>query len=83
MLGTFMNIWALMPFRNEDAFVTEVPGLMLEVLTSEFDWNYTTIPQPTMGQRVLDYERGYILGGCSSHSAGKKRFYCLTMSNYV
>lgn len=53
---------------NEGVLVTQVPGLMLQVLSSEYDWNYTTVPQSTMNQRVLQYPRGYILGGCSSHS---------------
>ena len=48
--------------------MSEAPGLMLEMLSGMYDWNYTTIPQKTMSQRTLQYPRGYILGGCSAHS---------------
>ncbi|KAJ6535912.1 pyranose dehydrogenase [Mycena vulgaris] len=33
-----------------------------------YDWNYTTIPQPGLNGRVLDYFRGHLLGGCSAHN---------------
>ncbi|KAF9444152.1 GMC oxidoreductase [Macrolepiota fuliginosa MF-IS2] len=54
---------------HEGVLVTEVPGLMLQVQSSGYDWNYTTIPQSTMNQRILRYPRGFILGGCSSHNS--------------
>ncbi|KAF9258140.1 pyranose dehydrogenase [Marasmius fiardii PR-910] len=31
-----------------------------------YDWNYTTIPQKQLNGRILDYNRGYVLGGSSS-----------------
>ncbi|KAF9256014.1 aryl-alcohol oxidase precursor [Marasmius fiardii PR-910] len=30
------------------------------------DWNYTTPPQPGLGERSLYYPRGRVLGGCTS-----------------
>ncbi|KAJ3554607.1 hypothetical protein NP233_g12386 [Leucocoprinus birnbaumii] len=54
---------------NEDVLPAEVPGLMLEMFSGAYEWNYTTVPQPTMGQRSLSYLRGYILGGCSAHNS--------------
>ena len=48
--------------------MSEAPGLMLEMFSGMYDWNYTTIPQQTMSQRTLQYPRGHILGGCSAHS---------------
>ncbi|KAL9714603.1 hypothetical protein Ac2012v2_001260 [Leucoagaricus gongylophorus] len=54
---------------HEGVEVSEAPGLMLEMLSGMYDWNYTTIPQKTMSQRTLQYPRGYILGGCSAHNS--------------
>ncbi|KAF7366007.1 GMC oxidoreductase [Mycena venus] len=33
-----------------------------------YDWNYTTTPQAGLNDRVLDYSRAHMLGGCSSHN---------------
>ncbi|KAJ7693579.1 pyranose dehydrogenase [Mycena rosella] len=33
-----------------------------------YDWNYTTTPQSGVNNRVLDYLRARMLGGCSSHN---------------
>ena len=51
--------------------MSEAPGLMLEMFSGMYDWNYTTIPQQTTGQRTLQYPRGLILGGCSAHSESR------------
>ncbi|KZV75245.1 GMC oxidoreductase [Peniophora sp. CONT] len=36
------------------------------VVSSEFDWNYTTVPQAALDNRTLPYPRGFVLGGSSS-----------------
>ncbi|KAJ7353650.1 alcohol oxidase [Mycena albidolilacea] len=33
-----------------------------------YEWNYTTTPQAGLNGRVLDYFRGHMLGGCTSHN---------------
>ncbi|KAF9258144.1 alcohol oxidase [Marasmius fiardii PR-910] len=30
-----------------------------------YDWNFTTVPQPQLNGRVIDYNRGHVLGGSS------------------
>ncbi|KAI0642210.1 hypothetical protein C8Q79DRAFT_929212 [Trametes meyenii] len=37
--------------------------------TSMFDWNYTTVVQPGLGNRKLSYSRGKVLGGTSKLTA--------------
>jgi hypothetical protein len=56
----------LIPSRNEDVFISQVPGLCTELINTPVDWNYTatTIPSRT----DVHYARGKLLGGCSSHS---------------
>ena len=41
-------------------FVTDIPP--------SFDWNYSTVPQQALNNRVLSYPRGHVLGGSSSTS---------------
>ncbi|KAJ3513761.1 hypothetical protein NLJ89_g2770 [Agrocybe chaxingu] len=33
---------------------------------TQYDWNYTTVPQPGLGGRSIPYMRGRVLGGSSS-----------------
>ena len=51
--------------RNLDVFETRVPGLVIDLIGSRVDWNYTA--QNPSGETVL-YSRAKMLGGCSSHS---------------
>ncbi|KAF5360407.1 hypothetical protein D9756_004427 [Leucocoprinus leucothites] len=53
---------------NEDAWQTRVPALWQSLWKSRVDWNYTTVPQPGLNNRAVDYPRGKVLGGCSSHN---------------
>ncbi|KAF8883634.1 aryl-alcohol oxidase-like protein [Gymnopilus junonius] len=50
---------------NEGAIDSEVPLFVLDI-PSQFDWNFTTVPQTALGGRVLPYPRGFLLGGSSS-----------------
>lgn len=54
---------------NNDFEGTRVPGLWLTLQKSSIDWNYTTIPQIGLNNRSVDYPRGKVLGGCTSHNA--------------
>ena len=59
-------------YRNNDFEGTRVPGLWLTLQKSSIDWNYTTIPQIGLNNRSVDYPRGKVLGGCTSHSKSKQ-----------
>ncbi|NMO55324.1 hypothetical protein HH310_29585 [Actinoplanes sp. TBRC 11911] len=42
---------------------SQVPPRFVELLGGEFDWRYTTVPQPGTGGRVHFWPRGKLLGG--------------------
>ncbi|KAJ3561543.1 hypothetical protein NP233_g10130 [Leucocoprinus birnbaumii] len=54
---------------NEDFWETRVPGFWPLLGKTAMDWNYTTVPQPGLNNRAVDYSRAKVLGGCSSHNA--------------
>ncbi|KAF8182590.1 pyranose dehydrogenase [Pholiota molesta] len=54
---------------NEGVLDSMVPGLTDTLEKTTFDWNYTTLPGIGMNNRSIDYPRGRILGGSSSHNA--------------
>ncbi|KAL2205026.1 alcohol oxidase [Sarocladium strictum] len=43
-----------------------VPGMRGSILGSEYDWNFTTVPQTALDGRVIDVNRGRVLGGSSA-----------------
>jgi choline dehydrogenase len=45
------------------------PALWSTNLGSDVDWRYHTVPQPHVNGRVFDWNRGKVLGGCSSINA--------------
>lgn len=48
---------------------TNIPFLCLPLWPkTKYDWNYTTKTQDKLGDRVIDYPQGYILGGSSTIS---------------
>ncbi|KXN87041.1 Choline dehydrogenase, mitochondrial [Leucoagaricus sp. SymC.cos] len=53
---------------NQDVPATRTPGLILEVVGTRVDWNYTVVPQSGINGRTTTYSRGKLLGGCSSHN---------------
>lgn len=55
-------------YRNEGVLDSMVPALATSLERTTFDWNYTTLPGIGMNNRSIDYPRGRILGGSSSHS---------------
>jgi len=61
---TRILIW----IRNTEVEEIPVPGLWTTLENSSIDWNYTTVPQVGLDDRVLVYPRAKVLGGCTSHS---------------
>lgn len=52
---------------NEGVLFSQIP-LLCTTLTpfTALDWNYTTVPQVGMNDRILPYARGFVLGGSST-----------------
>lgn len=48
-----------------DELRINVPGLRGSILGSSYDWNFTTVPQGSLGGRSIDVNRGKFLGGSS------------------
>ncbi|EIN09539.1 pyranose dehydrogenase [Punctularia strigosozonata HHB-11173 SS5] len=48
------------------ALQAQVPGLCVGLLGTQYDWNYTTVPQPGLGGKSTGYARGKVLGGSST-----------------
>ncbi|PIL30033.1 hypothetical protein GSI_07945 [Ganoderma sinense ZZ0214-1] len=44
----------------------QIPWLAPVLTHSQFDWNYTTVPQEGMSNRSIAYARGKVLGGSTS-----------------
>ncbi|KAJ4465690.1 hypothetical protein C8J55DRAFT_528227 [Lentinula edodes] len=44
----------------------EVPSFAPRLTGSQFDWNFTTLPQPGLHGRSIDYARGFVLGGSTA-----------------
>ncbi|KAJ7474216.1 aryl-alcohol oxidase precursor [Mycena latifolia] len=55
---------------NVGVLEVQVPFLANGLLTpnNPYSWNSTTTPQKGLNGRVIDYLRGHLLGGCSSHN---------------
>lgn len=51
---------------NQDALILEVPFFCPRPANTIFDWNFTTIEQRSLNNRILNYTRGHVLGGSSS-----------------
>jgi len=49
-----------------DELRINVPGLRGSTLGSVYDWNFTTTRQPHIGNRVIDVNRGKVLGGSAA-----------------
>ncbi|THH14424.1 hypothetical protein EW146_g5913 [Bondarzewia mesenterica] len=54
-------------FSNEGISEVETPFFCTTLSPNTYlDWNYTTVPQPGLNNRVINYPRGRLLGGTSS-----------------
>lgn len=49
-----------------DELRINVPGMKGSTLGTVYDWNFTTIPQPNVNNRVFTAARGRVLGGSSA-----------------
>jgi len=49
-----------------DEMRINIPGMRGSTLFSEYDWNYTSIPQKALNGRTIDVNRGKVLGGSSA-----------------
>lgn len=43
-----------------------IPGLKGSTLGTKYDWNFTSIPQPQLNDRIITQSRGKVLGGTSA-----------------
>jgi choline dehydrogenase len=46
-----------------------VPAALSRLWRSEFDWNFSTVPQPSAANRSVYWPRGRALGGSSAINA--------------
>lgn len=46
-----------------------IPAAFSKLFKSEYDWDYSTVPQPNAHDREYYLPRGKVLGGCSSMNA--------------
>lgn len=53
----------------DDADEIHMPAGFYRLFKSRYDWNYSTVPQPELGERQVFWPRGKVLGGCSSINA--------------
>ncbi|KAJ3508403.1 hypothetical protein NLJ89_g5775 [Agrocybe chaxingu] len=51
---------------HEDILNSEVPFFAINNWFTQYDWNYTTVPQPGLGGKSAIIPRGHVLGGSSS-----------------
>lgn len=58
----------ILAYRYKGAFLTDVPFYAPQTAGTQYDWNYSTVPQTGLNNRVLAYPRGFILGGSSAIS---------------
>ncbi|KAH8878720.1 alcohol oxidase [Thozetella sp. PMI_491] len=49
-----------------DEIRINVPGMRGSILYTNYDWNFTTIPQENLGGRTIDVNRAKVLGGSSA-----------------
>lgn len=50
---------------HKDHFTSQIPLLPASLVSTAADWNLTTVPQPGLNDRVIEYTRGHGLGGSS------------------
>lgn len=56
-----------------------VPAFAFNLQKTIYDWNYTTSLEIGLNNRSIDYPRGHILGGCSSHSKKRILRFCFAV----
>ncbi|KIJ38730.1 GMC oxidoreductase, partial [Sphaerobolus stellatus SS14] len=49
--------------NNEGILNMQVPAFSGRLTNTQYDWNFTTVPQVGLNGRSLAYARGHVLGG--------------------
>ncbi|KAJ7048120.1 hypothetical protein C8F01DRAFT_1240356, partial [Mycena amicta] len=65
--GTFSVL--VLEAGGSNTGILDLSAPLLCILATPFtaqDWNYTTVPQAALNNRVIPYPRGFVLGGSSS-----------------
>ncbi|KAJ7646824.1 aryl-alcohol oxidase-like protein [Roridomyces roridus] len=52
--------------NEEGSDVLRMPFLAGRASGTKFDWNYKTTAQEGLGSRVVEFPRGFVVGGCSN-----------------
>ncbi|TFK19458.1 aryl-alcohol oxidase [Coprinopsis marcescibilis] len=55
--------------NNEGDDNLVIPAMWAGLSTTKYNWNYTTVSQPGLLGKALQYDRGHVLGGSSSINA--------------
>jgi choline dehydrogenase-like flavoprotein len=68
LTGFFFDQW--LSFSSDAGIIeTQIPFTAPNILTNtSLLWNYLTVPQENLNNRILTYQRGRLLGGSSSIS---------------
>lgn len=64
-LSNFYRLIEAGPAAPEELKIN-VPGMFGSTLRGPYDWNFTTTPQPGLGDGLVDLPRGKVLGGSSA-----------------
>ena len=48
---------------------TQIPAMCIEAQLSDVDWQYKTVPQKHCDNRIFNWPRGKLFGGCSAINA--------------
>ena len=63
------NLSSASSFSNAGNAPFQSPFIVPNLLTNvSLTWNYTTVPQMALDNRILPYQRGRVLGGSSAIS---------------
>ena len=63
--GVTVGVLEAGPDSSSDPLIT-VPGRFGEVLGSDLDWQFATVPQAALEGRSLPWPRGRVIGGTSA-----------------
>lgn len=63
------NVLLIEAGGSDDDPLIKTPFLFAGLFQGEKDWNYTSEPEPGLGERRIYLPRGKVLGGCSSMNA--------------
>lgn len=67
--GGDASVLVLEAGEPDDAREVSMPAAFSELFKTEYDWDYSTVPQPALDDREFYWPRGKVLGGSSSINA--------------